>query len=168
MKIDNWVILLVLFLVVFDFFIWTEILFNGPNKNTELYFFDVGLVNFLLKRGKILFHGETFGRAFEHFIFQELVAHSHYSGVNYPVSYWRTASDIEVDFILGSHEVAIEIKGVEEVSSHHLRGLRAFQEEYNPKSSIVVSLDSRARVVNDIKILPWQMFLDMLWNGEII
>ncbi len=42
MKIDNWVILLVLFLVVFDFFIWTEILFNGPNKNTELYFFDVG------------------------------------------------------------------------------------------------------------------------------
>lgn len=42
MKINNWVILLVLFFVVFDFFIWTEILFNGPNKNTELYFLDVG------------------------------------------------------------------------------------------------------------------------------
>jgi competence protein ComEC len=42
MKIDNWVILLVLFLVVFDFFIWAEILFNGPNKNAELYFLDVG------------------------------------------------------------------------------------------------------------------------------
>ncbi len=42
MKLDNWVILLVLFLVVFDIFIWAEILFNDPGKNTELYFLDVG------------------------------------------------------------------------------------------------------------------------------
>ena len=42
MKIDNWVILIVLFLVIFDIFIWAEILFNGPNKNAELYFLDVG------------------------------------------------------------------------------------------------------------------------------
>jgi len=41
-RIRNWVILLVLFLVVFDVFIWAEILFNGPNKNAELYFLDVG------------------------------------------------------------------------------------------------------------------------------
>jgi len=42
MKNRNWVILLVLFLIIFDGFVWSEILFRGPNKNTEIYFLDVG------------------------------------------------------------------------------------------------------------------------------
>ncbi|MDH4264703.1 MAG: DUF4143 domain-containing protein [Deltaproteobacteria bacterium] len=37
----------------------------------------------------------------------ELSAHTNYSGLKYPVSYWRTASQLEVDFVLGNHEVAI-------------------------------------------------------------
>lgn len=40
--IDNWVILLVLFLVIFDFFVWGQIVFGGANENLEVYFLDVG------------------------------------------------------------------------------------------------------------------------------
>lgn len=36
------VFLIILVFLIFDFFIWYQILFNGPNKNTELYFLDVG------------------------------------------------------------------------------------------------------------------------------
>ncbi|MBN2198146.1 hypothetical protein JW698_03085 [Candidatus Wolfebacteria bacterium] len=39
---ENWIILTVLFLIIFDIFIWKEILFNALNKNSELYFLDVG------------------------------------------------------------------------------------------------------------------------------
>lgn len=42
MRIKNWIILLILFLFIFDGFVWLEILFNQPNKNTEVYFLDVG------------------------------------------------------------------------------------------------------------------------------
>jgi len=42
MKIKNWIILLLLFLFIFDGFIWLEILFEQPNQNTEVYFLDVG------------------------------------------------------------------------------------------------------------------------------
>jgi len=42
MKIKNWVILLILFLFVFDGFVWLDILFDGRNKNAEIYFLDVG------------------------------------------------------------------------------------------------------------------------------
>ena len=42
MKIKNWVILLILFLFIFDGFVWLEILFHQKNKNTEIYFLDVG------------------------------------------------------------------------------------------------------------------------------
>lgn len=74
------------------------------------YFFDVGIVNQLLKRKEIEQGSEVFGNAFEHFIYQEIYAHSSYSGLDYTVSYWRTTSQIEIDFVLGDNEVAIEIK----------------------------------------------------------
>lgn len=134
----------------------------------KFYFFDVGITNVLLKRGAISPGSEIFGRAFEQLIFQEVIAHSHYSGLEYAVSYWRTASGFEVDFILGDREVALEVKGVSEVHSHHLRGMHAFQDEYNPKHSIVVSLDAKPRDVHGIQILPWERFLEDLWSGSIM
>ncbi|MGH7772890.1 MAG: ATP-binding protein [Candidatus Binatia bacterium] len=134
----------------------------------RFYFFDVGIVNLLLKRGRILPRSESLGRAFEHLIFQELVAHRHYSGLEYPLSYWRTASQLEVDFIMGDHQVALEVKAVEQVSEHHLRGLRAFREEYPSKWAIVVSLDPRPRKIGAVTVMPWKFFLTKLWDGDLI
>ena len=134
----------------------------------RFYYFDVGLANFLLKRGTIVTGGETFGKAFEHFIYQELTAHSHYSGLEYPLSYWRTASQLEVDFILGDHQIAIEVKGTDMVNDHHLRGLKSFCEEYPVKKAIVVSMDPRPRQMGAIEVLPWAVFLDQLWSGTLV
>lgn len=134
----------------------------------KFYLFDVGVANTLLKRGKITVGSEIFGRAFEHFIFQEITAHSHYSGLEYPVSYWRTTSGFEVDFILGDRTVALEVKGVPEVHTQHLRSLNAFREEYHPKKAIVVSLDAKPRDVGGITVLPWKKFLADLWAGLVI
>jgi len=134
----------------------------------KFYLFDLGIANTLLNRGIISAGSEIFGRAFEQFIFQEIIAHSHYSGLIYPVSYWRTASGLEVDFILGDREVALEVKGSLEVHTQHLRGLKAFGEEFKPKRSIVVSLDIKPRKVGDITIMPWQIFVNDLWAGKII
>lgn len=137
-------------------------------QSPKFYLFDVGIANALLKRGTISAGSEIFGRALEQFIFQEVVAHSHYSGLEYPVSYWRTASGFEVDFILGDRDVALEIKGVSEVHSQHLRNMNAFREEYKPRKMIIISLDARSRNVDGIMILPWKTFLDDLWAGSII
>jgi len=136
-------------------------------QSPKFYLFDVGVANALLQRGKIVKGSETFGRAFEHFILQELLAHSHYSGQDYPVTHWRTASQIEVDFILGDHEIALEIKGVEQAASHHLKGLKAFRDEYTTRHTILVSLDAKPRRAGDILILPWDVFLKKLWSQEI-
>lgn len=134
----------------------------------KFYLFDVGIANALLKRGPIVQGSEIFGRAFEQFIFQEITAHSHYSGLEYAVSYWRTASGFEVDFILGDREVAIEVKGVSEVHAHHMRSMHAFRNEYKPKKTIIVSLDLRSRDSDGIHILPWRTFLRDLWSGSIL
>lgn len=134
----------------------------------KFYFFDIGIANFLLKRGRVETGSESFGKAFEHFIYLELYAHSKYSGLNYPISYWRTASQIEVDFILGDHEVAIEVKSTDLVTNRHLKGLNNFADEYPVKKLIVISNDPYPRQINNIAVLPWKIFLDKLWGGEII
>lgn len=134
----------------------------------KFYFFDVGIANYLLHRTNVVFKSENFGYAFEHFIYQELYAHSHYAGVDYEISYWRTASQIEVDFILGKHQVAIEVKGTDNINPRHLRGLRAFMEEYEVEKAMVVCTEPYARIVDNIHILPWQVFLKQLWSGGII
>ncbi|MBI2463475.1 ATP-binding protein [Candidatus Peregrinibacteria bacterium] len=137
-------------------------------SSPKFYFFDLGIAHFLLKRGEIQYGSEIFGRAFEHFILQEIRAHRHYSGKEYSVSYWRTASGFEVDFILGEHEVAIEVKGNHFIQPHHLKGLTAFSDEYKTKKTIVISLDPKPRMINHIEILPVKNFLDALWSGKIL
>lgn len=137
---------------------------NAP----RFYFFDVGIAGYLIKRGRIDYGSEAFGKAFEHFIYQEIIAHSHYSDLNYPICYWRTTSQLEVDFILGDHETAIEVKSTNMVNPRHLKGLKSFSEEYNVKRSIVVSTDPHPRRIDDIMILPWKMFLEELWAGRIV
>jgi len=133
----------------------------------KFYFFDLAPVVHLTHRGRVEQNSELFGRAFEHFIFMELTAHAAYSGLGYGISYWRTTSGFEVDFVLGNHEVAIEVKSTEQAANRHLKGLRAMREELHPKQSILVSQDSHPRQTADgILILPWRVFLDRLWSGE--
>lgn len=134
----------------------------------KFYFFDPGIAGYLLKRGKIVPGSESFGKAFEHFVYHEIYAHSHYSGLNYSISYWRTTSQIEVDFILGENEVAVEVKGTNIVTPRNLKGLKSFSEEYKTKKLIIVSNDPLPRLADNISILPWKIFLQRLWAGEII
>lgn len=134
----------------------------------KFYFFDVGVANYLSNRKTLLPGSEDFGHAFEHFIVLELIAFLGYSNSNEELSYWRTSSGYEVDAIIGSGRIAIEIKSTSEVSSRHLKGLKAFQEDYPQVRAIIVSMDKNKRILNGIEVFPVTDFLKALWNNEII
>lgn len=137
-------------------------------ESPRFYYFDVGVANHLLKRGRIELGGEAFGKAFEHLVLQELVAHRHYSGLDHEIAYWRTTSGLEVDFVLGQADVAIEVKSTDRAEAHHFKGLSAFSEEHRAGRSILVTLDPRPRETGGILVLPWRTFFERLWNGKII
>jgi uncharacterized protein len=137
-------------------------------ESPKFYFFDVGLANTLLKRGPIVARSESFGKAFEHWLYQDILAHRHYSGLEYDIAYWRTTSGYEVDFILAGGDVAIEIKSTELANESHWKGLKAFREEYPGGRSLVVSNDPVPRRIGDMEILPWREFLERLWAGRIL
>lgn len=137
-------------------------------KASKFYLFDVGVAGALTNRRLEAERGEDFGRALEHYILMELRAHSAYKDLDYPIQYWRTKSGLEVDFVLGAGEVAIEVKGSSQVDARDLRSLARFVEEYSPKRAIVVCNETRERVRDGMKIMPWAKFLKELWSGAIV
>jgi uncharacterized protein len=137
-------------------------------ESPRFWFFDIGLVNDLAHRGRMQPGSTDFGAAFEHFLFMELRAHASYRARNRPIAYWRTASGIEVDFIVGDGEIAIEAKSTEQPTADHLRGLRAWREEHPKSRCILVCRAPRARTTDDgIEMLPVTTFLRRLWAGDL-
>jgi len=141
---------------------------NVIGKAQKFYLFDVGVAGAISGRNIPAEQGEQFGRALEHFILMELRAHSSYRELDYDICFWRTKSGLEVDFILGGGQVAIDVKGSGSISARDLRSLRAFIEEHSPSKAFVVCNEREERLVDSIRILPWKTFLARLWNGEII
>lgn len=132
------------------------------------YFFDVGIVNTLCHRGEIKPKSELFGKSFEQFLIQEMRAYLSYARLKYPLQYWRSTSQFEVDMIIGN-QWAIEIKSTAQVDEKHLVGLRALKEEGLIKNHAIVSLDPEKRKTKDgIAIFPWKLFLENLWRGKIV
>jgi predicted AAA+ superfamily ATPase len=138
------------------------------SKAAKFYLFDVGVAGAITKRKIVEERGESFGKAFEHFIFMELVAYSSYNELEYEINFWRTKSGLEVDFVLAKGEVAIEVKGSSRVEQRDLRSLMAFIEEYSPKKALLICNEKEERVQGRVRIMPWRRFLEDLWKGKII
>jgi len=146
---------------------------HRPKRRTiqapKFYFRDLGVVNHLARRGIVRPGSELFGKAFENWLFHELSVHTRYSEKFYDISYWRLSSGIEVDFILGPGTVAIEAKGKSNITSRDLRGLINFKKDFpSVKSMITVCLEKRMRITSEgIRIMPFQEFIDLFWQGEL-
>ena len=144
---------------------WRQSKKRKPIASSKYYFFDVGILATLQGRE---FRPRTpeFGEAFETYLMHELICYRDYVSEE-PLSYWRSTSGFEVDFILGDH-TAIEVKAKENVSAQDLKSLRALAEEKKLKHYLCVSLEPRPRTVGGISVLPYRKFLDDLWSGAYV
>ncbi len=134
----------------------------------KFYLFDVGVANYLSRRRPLLGSPE-FGKAFEHYILMELKAYQAYRNPDMPITFWRTSTGREVDFILGEKELAVEIKGSSRVHEADLHSLQALIEDGPIKRCCLVCMEREPRTVaGHIQILPWRMFIERLWSGEFL
>jgi len=167
-SIKNYIQVLEDTLVAFQLKAYTKTRKRKAIARSKLYFFDIGVTNSLANRGEIMAGSELFGKAFEHFILLEVRAFLSYARKNIKICYWRSTSRFEVDLILGN-QWGIEIKSAASIQNKHLKGIRALMEEGNIQNFAVVSRDRYERKTQDnITIFPWQLFLEKLWNGDII
>jgi len=138
------------------------------SRTSKFYLFDVGVAGTITKRYVGQERGLDFGKAFEHFILMELTAHNSYNEIDYEINFWRTKSGLEVDFILGGGEIAIEVKGASSIENKALRPLNVFIETYAPRKALVICNEKKERKVGKVRIVPWRKFLYDLWHGKII
>lgn len=131
----------------------------------KFYLFDTGVVRTLTRTGEIHPNSKAFGEAFEHLIYLELRAYLDYTFSAAHLTYWRTESKLEVDFVIDDR-VAIEAKGTSNVTPAHLKGLRALGQDLPKLRKILVCNEPRRREVEGILIVPIDEFLKGLWSGE--
>jgi predicted AAA+ superfamily ATPase len=147
-------------LVLHELPAWHKSKKRKPVSSSKYYFFDVGVVGEL--QGREFKPGAPeFGEAFETKLMHELLCFRDYVSGE-ALSFWRSSSGFEVDFILGDH-TAVEAKAKENLSLQDIKSLRMLSEEKKLKCYLCVCFEPRIRKVDNIVILPpirnsWNLF----------
>jgi predicted AAA+ superfamily ATPase len=139
-------------------------------ETAKFYLFDIGLANQLTPEVRSITPGtDLYGRAFEHFLINEVRAYLSYRRLDHEISYWRTRTGHEVDLIVGNMLLACEFKSSQNTRSTDLRGLRALLQEHTPGRAILVSRSESLRKTEDgIELWPWQEFCSRLWGDKLV
>jgi predicted AAA+ superfamily ATPase len=130
---------------------------------SKFYFFDIGIARALRNIPTPKENTTEFGEYFEHLICMELKSWIDYKHPRSKLTYWRSTSNMEVDFCV-DEEIAIEVKSSSNVTEKHLKGLKALREEGIFKRYIVVCQEEHPRIIDGIEILPWKYFFEELWK----
>lgn len=137
----------------------------------KFYLFDNGVRHALMGTTSLDRNSDLYGSSFEAWLAHEIRAYLSYTRSKRPLTFWRSTSQFEVDFLIGD-EVAIEVKATSQAHEKHLKGLMALSEEKIFKRFYLVSQDPIRRthsLKNGSKalFLPWKDFLKQLWDGKI-
>ncbi|OGQ22254.1 MAG: hypothetical protein A3I05_06580 [Deltaproteobacteria bacterium RIFCSPLOWO2_02_FULL_44_10] len=137
----------------------------------KFYFFDSGVARSLSGRLPYPPLPEEIGALLETLLHHELVSYFSYSGLNYPLTFWRSHDDVEVDFFFETDRgyVAIECKSASIWKKDFQKGLHRMKQEVGKSKvkCIGVYLGERRAQYDDVSIYPLKEFLQMLWSGDI-
>ena len=132
-------------------------------STAKFYFFDIAIAR-SLRNIPVPAEGTTeAGEYFEQLVCMELKTWIDYTRPRSKLTFWRSTSNMEVDFCV-DEEIAIEVKLTMNVTEKHLKGLKALREENIFKRYVVVCQEEHPRLVDGIEILPWKYFFEQLWK----
>jgi predicted AAA+ superfamily ATPase len=134
------------------------------SSHPKFFLFDAGVYRSLRRTGPLDRPGDVEGPALEGLVAQHLRAWCAYRGGDDTLSFWRTASGNEVDFVVYGPLTfcAIEVKNTTRVRPEDLRGLRAFREDYPTSTQILLYRGTESLDLDGIRCLPCERFLRAL------
>lgn len=138
--------------------------------NPKFFWFDNGMLRAAVDGFNRPTPDDFIGIALETFVFHELRAYLEYSQKRGYLSYWRTPSGAEIDFIVETPKqlIGIEVKAAKNYQSKMSAGLKSFSENKKLTSKWVIYRGDKKLKEDDIFILPVFDFLKMLYSGEVI
>ncbi len=136
----------------------------------KFYLFDCGVVRALSRRLREPVAPAERGALLETLLYQELRAQIAYSGCGGELSYYRTPSGSEVDFIWlrGKAAVGIEVKASERWRPEHGRALAELHDNGVVTACYGVYLGDVPLKDGPISVLPMHAFLSRLSAGRVL
>lgn len=129
--VKRWLSILEASYIIFRLYPYHANLGKRLVKAPKLYFYDVGLVCYLLriKEGELATHAQR-GGIFESFVISEIMKSYYNRGKRPDIYYWRDKTGHEVDCILdeGSRLIPIEIKSGRTFNTRFVEGLQFWNE----------------------------------------
>jgi uncharacterized protein len=155
-------------LLAFRIPVFTKRAQRGLTAHPKFFWFDAGVFVAMRPAGPLDRPEEIAGAALEGLVAQHLRAWIDYSGEDFSLSFWRTRSGNEVDFVVyGRHGFwALEVKHSATIRPADLRGLKAFREDYPEAELRLLYRGDEAREVDGILCLPCDRFLRELVPGR--
>ena len=136
----------------------------------KFYFFDPGVVRALTGRLREPLDSAEKGRLFETWVLHELQAWMNYSRSGGELSYWRTAGDVEVNFIWqrGDKAIAFEVKSGKDWRPAFSNSLKNLSASARITAAYGIYDGERERLDKPVRVMPVKKFLAELWAGSII
>lgn len=134
----------------------------------KFFLFDTGVFRALRPTGPLDQPAQIDGAALETMFFQHLRAELDWRDPRAEILYWRTATGLEVDFVVYSENIfaAIEIKRKRTVTRNDLRGMKAFSSDYPQVRKLLLYGGDHKEIIDGVEVLPLQPAIANL--GEIL
>ena len=130
-------------------------------KTPKLYFYDTGLVCYLLgiKKTSQLESHPLYGHIFENFIVSDIFKTQHHNALPVELYYWRDNSGHEIDLLIDygyPSLLPIEIKAGQTITSDFFKNLSFFQKISGVHDSILTYTGKQfQKRSSGIKVIPW-------------
>lgn len=136
----------------------------------KFYFFDAGVARALTGRLAYPPTPEEMGALFETWLLHELRAFLSYAGLSYPLAYFKTHDDVEVDVLVETKNgfLALEFKTSPRWRPAWGRGFHRLSEELKHVRCIGVFTGSRREAADGYEVWPYQDVLRALWDGSLV
>jgi len=136
----------------------------------KFYWFDTGVFRSARPVGPLDRPEEIAGAALEGMVAQHLRAWVAYTGEAHSLSFWRTKSGTEVDFVVyGENGIrAFEVKNARNVHSRDVKGLTAFHEDYPIAKTTLLYRGTETIMVGGVRCVPVDRYLRDLRPGAAL
>ena len=138
-------------------------------SHPKFYFFDAGVARALSSRLAYPPSSEELGPIFETYLLHEIRAFLSYSELDYPLFFFRTHDDVEVDVLFESSRgmIAIELKATANWRGEYQKGFRRIRSELDDVTCIGVYTGARKLVHDGVTVYPYGEFLERMWERKL-
>ena len=168
--VENYISILKDLLLGFTIEVFSKRAKRALSSHPKFYLFDAGVFRALRPQGLLDNQNELNGLALEGLVAQHLYAWIHSQQQTHTLSFYRTKSGSEVDFIIYGPKGfwAIEVKHSNKIHPQDLHSLISFHQDYPECTPLLLYMGNKRIKSSNILCLPVESFLKNLHVEKLL